>query len=258
MDWKDNGEYDYLTEDLTRGLIGGLKLATYRYEKIKFIEPSILLNIDLSDYSKYVDIYLDARILRVTVNEKKEKRNSENIYIRTITVEVEYEYIRSSNHEVISRSKVNLYKIRESEFTGHIITDIINNIILSPSDRSLAKRAVESIRDKIYKDFMAKTIREKRTIINNSNISPSFNEAVNLVKHKKYYDALIIFYNIYKQTSNINAGYNAVILLQANYQFTEALELAIELENNIAVNRLSSRFNIKREIENINKIIHEL
>jgi len=265
LSWENTGEYDYLDDDLTNGLIIGIQ----RIKKIHFIHPSTLANIDVSDYWKFVDICLHAEILNVTTHETTREdafetngKKKTNI-TRTATIDVKYDYIRTVDGAILARSKktVSSSITYEKELEYKTWLDFALNLAYTVPEQKnrtfeqIAKNAADSIKNVIAYDFIFYTTREKRKIIEMSYRYQNFKKPEKLVRQKKYSEALTLYKNIYEQTNNVNAGYNAVLLLQAEGQFEEALKLSEEIKENILKNRLNSNFNIDEEIEKIKMII---
>ena len=265
--WRNNGMYDYLSDDLTNGLITGIQ----RIKNINFIDPSILTNIDTSDYYKFVDICLYAEIVNVTTHEGSsedtfETNGKKKTYItRTAAVNVKYDYIRTTDGTILASSnKIVSYSTSfENNKSYSSMADFATNIAIdatllkSRTFEQIAKNAADSIKNVIPYDFIFYTTKEKKNIIELSYKYKNYKKPEKLVRQKKYSEALSSYKNIYEQTNNVIAGYNAVLLLQAEGQFTEALKLSEELKENISKNRLGTPFNIDYEIANIKMIINK-
>ncbi|GHV90704.1 hypothetical protein AGMMS50268_12070 [Spirochaetia bacterium] len=85
-----------------------------------------------------------------------------------------------------------------------------------------------------------------------------FDEAKKMVKREKYFEALVLYKNIYEETGSVVAGYNTALLLEANDQFNDALALLEELDEKIVKTGLNSPPFIKNEIKVLKALIGDL
>jgi tetratricopeptide (TPR) repeat protein len=259
LDWKNNGDYNYLANALTQSLIFGVK----QVKKYEYLSPYLLRNMDKDNYWKIVDVYIEAEILNVSKQDKYESikesddEKPKSYTIRTVTVNVRYKYIRAKDNEVIgdfNRIGFSSNRFRNTIidliFTGHFGIEGIYK-----SEETMAKDIVSTFHKMMDKDLRPFKITETKVLFENVNNNPDFKIANAFVKQKKYSEAITVYKKAYEETGDIYACYNAVILLQANNQLIEALELAEILNEYISRNRLSSRFNILREIEFLKEII---
>jgi hypothetical protein len=245
-----NKKYDYLSNDVSIALNTGILEAN----NLELIDPSILRNIDKSDYWKYTDIFIDAIILNVTMksNTNKEKTT------RTVKVNVLYKYIRA-----IDNKELGIFnKTEQSSITfgdsGILLLDLAVDIFAKGrSYEELAKSAIEKFASSMNNELNSYTTTEKRKIAKSTSKNPMFNEAKKFVEQKEYFEALILYKSIYEQTGSAVAGYNAALLLEENNQFTEALELLEKLNKGILVTGKNSPEFIKKEIEQLRFILSE-
>jgi hypothetical protein len=265
LEWKNNGRYSYLANDLTRVLINGVK----RAKANNFIDPVILRNIDKSDYWEYVDVYIDCEIIYVTTDDKIElkeekdgdKTKTKRYITRTVTVNIEYKYICALDERILGRfnktekaSETFNDSARSSKWWTELLLDIF--VPKGPSTEKLSRTAVQRFRF-MNNELNPYTTAEERRIVESKNKEPVFREAKKLVRQKNYFEALILYKNIYEKTESITAGYNMALLLQANNQFIDALALLEELNEKILSIGIRSPQFIKKEIQRLELILDE-
>jgi tetratricopeptide (TPR) repeat protein len=235
LEWKDNGRYNYLARELTRELTRGVR----RSGIYTFINPAILRNIDKQDYGEYVDVYLDCEITNVTIDDKYEeeevkdgdKTKTKRIINRTATVYITYNYISAINGKVLGSFNKKTQASRKSNNSGNAIINFIDYISLS---NSLAKEAVGRFSWGMYNELNPHITKERKNILKSTSRDPVFKEAEKLVRRKKYNDAVIIYRRLYEETGSVVACYNMAILLEANNQYIEALELLEKVDERLA------------------------
>jgi hypothetical protein len=267
VEWKNNGSYDYLANNLTRILATGIK----RIKAYTFVEPSVLIDIGESGYWEYFDVYIDCEIINVTAHDKteiKEEKNGDETktkeYVtRTVTVDIVYKYIRAIDGGILgnfNKTAQSSYTFDDSARSSKWWVELLLNIFLpkGPSEEKLAKSAIQKFSYGMRNELIPYMAKEKREILESTNKNPAFKEARKLVRQKKYFEALIIYKDLYKQTGSFIAGYNTALMLEANNQFTEALVLLEELDEKILKNGINSPPFIKTEIEKLKSIINEL
>jgi hypothetical protein len=267
LEWKDNGRYSYLANDLTRALISGVKKAkTYN-----LVEPLILKDIEKSGYWEYVDVYIDCEIISITtqdetdrIEEKDDDDNKTKKYVtRTTTVNIEYEYISAIDEKVLgtfNKTSRASERFVVSSGASKSFGELLLNMLFSqgPSPRRLSKTAVLKFSFMMNNELNPYTTKEERQIAESKNKDQVFKNAKKLVKQKNYFEALMLYKNIYKETGSVVAGYNMALLLQANNQFIDALALLEELDKKISKTNTKSPPFLIKETERLKVIINEL
>ncbi|MDR0473519.1 MAG: hypothetical protein LBH43_07615 [Treponema sp.] len=267
LEWKDNGRYDYLANDLTKVLISGVKKAkTYN-----FIEPAILRNTEKSDYWKYVDVYIDCKINNIDTHDKTEikeekegeKTKTKKYVTRTATVIIEYKYITAIDEKVLgnfNKTAQASETFEESARSSKWWAELLLNIFIpqGPSSEKLSKSAVQRFSSMMNNELNPYTTTEEREIAESVNKEPIYKDAKKLVRQKKYIEALLLYKKIYEEAGSIVAGYNTALLLQANNQFTDALALLEELDDKLSRISINSPPFIKKEMERLKIIINEI
>ena len=81
-------------------------------------------------------------------------------------------------------------------------------------------------------------------------------EAVQFVRQRNYTEALDIYKNIYQQDGGAFAGYNTAVLLQANDNFTDALNLLEDFTGEMEKSGKKNPPFIRREMNRIEGYIN--
>jgi hypothetical protein len=267
LERNNTGKYNYLANDLTQSLIAGVK----RVKAYSFIEPLILKDIEESSYCEYVDVYIICEIIDVTSHDETEikeekdgdKTTTRKYVTRTVTVNIEYKYIRAIDVEILgsfNKTATASATFDDSERSSKWWWNLLLNIFIpkSPSVEKLAKSAAQKFSSSIYNEIVPYTTAEERKIVESTSKNPMFKEAKKLVRQKNYFEALIIYKDIYEQTGSLIAGYNMALLLEANNQFADALALLEEISKKILKSGINTPPFIKAEREKIQSIIDEL
>jgi hypothetical protein len=267
LEWKDNGEYDYLANDLTKTLISGVK----RIKTYKFVEPSDLKNIRKSSYWEYVDVFIEGEIIDVVTHNETEireekdgdKTKTKEYATKTVTVTIDYKYFRAIDDKILgsftktAQSKTTFdNSSRSSKWWAELLLNIF--IPKGKSTTELAKSAIRQFSSDMRNELSPYKITEKRRIRESISKDPSFKEANRHIGRKNYFEALTIYKNIYEQTGSIVAGYNMALLLEANNQFLDALDLLEKLDDNISKSGINSPPFIEDEMEKVKLIIDDL
>ena len=265
FEWNSTWEYQYLSGCVTSALIDGI-----RRGRINFVNPYLSQNIYQRNYAKYADVYITGRITNVRANSETELIEEKILgnevvrryrTSRTVTVDIEYSYIRSANNE-------RLGTFRKDEISTHTFEHPERRNNRTRRERlpfifrqrgSLTERIAESAILK-FSDTMAQelgpwTTTERRNIRGTGN-DPRSAEAKQLVRQRQYGNALDLYSGIYGQTGLVPAGYNAAILLQATNKFPDALELLFDLQRRTAESGKSIPFYVRREITKISDFIY--
>ena len=268
LTWKNDGSYGYLANDLTRTLTNGIK----QNKTYQFVEPSKLRNIDKSGYWEHIDVFIEGTILSVStddetdIREEKDgdKTTTKEYVIRTVTVTFEYKYFRATDNVQLGsfvKSAKDEKTFDNSSRSSKWWEELLLDIFLprkGPSETDLAKSAIRQFSPNMSIEVNPYKTTEKRKIAKSTNKDPIFKEAEKQTKRKNYFEALMLYKNIYEQTGSITAGYNMALLLEANNQFPEALALLEEIDSNISKTGINSPPVIKEEMEKLKVIINDL
>jgi hypothetical protein len=266
LEWNETGRYRHLENAVTRALTNGIKRAGI----FTFVDPAILRGVDIADYWDYVDVYITGQITNVTSDDKRETKEENNgdktetkIYItRTATVDIEYKYIRAINNEILRvLKKTEKHSVtfddyrRAKKWWANLLLDIL--VPKGPSSERVAEDAIAKFSRDMIREIAPWTGTEEKRIEKSTNKDKRFKEAQKLVRQKRYFFALVLYKSIYEETGSVVAGYNMALLLQANGQFKDALELLENLDEKILKTGINTPPFIKNEIENIKKLLDE-
>jgi len=273
LEWKTLGAYNYLAKNLTKSLITGVRRAN-RANSLNFIDPEVIRNVDRNEYWKYVDVILEAGILDVSTKDisyvtEEDNKISRLMIERTVQVNIVYKYIRTKDNIVIGEFERNAFhSISFQDALDNVFDNVFDfvlngTLVINPStyrrsSKALSIQAVKNFHTLMGKDIYSYTINYRKTFLDNTKNNYLLQGVRELVRRKNYYEALVLIKKIYETTDDIVIGYNTVLLLEANNQFHEALALAEEIDEKIRTNRMNSPFNIKKEIDEIKKIINIL
>ena len=255
--------YSYLSSCVTSALIHGMKNGT-----INFVDPQVLENVQEKDYAQYVDLYVSGRITNVVSDDTTETREENNkgsmiriiVSDRTVTIDIEYSYIRAANHEVIGVFK-------KSETSSNTFRRFTERNVRRPwrsrglffrrgswSER-VAESAISKFSGTMVQELGPWETKEKRNIKGSTGRDPDLKAAKMFVRQNNYNEALGIYNNLYEQTGSVTAGYNTAILLQANEDFPKALGLLLTLDNAVSASGEKTPSYVKKEIEKVKNII---
>jgi hypothetical protein len=181
---------------------------------------------------------------------------------RTVTVNIDYQYIRAIDNTVLGRFNKNTSSSESfEESQPKLFADVLLEIFIlkEASVKTLAKHALKDFSNDAGKELGTWTSIENREIVVNAEKSNDLGKAKMLVAWKKYSDAQLLYKKVYEETGNLAAGYNAAILMEANGQFIEALALLEELQEKLSKGRLrSAPPPVKNEITRLSKLIEDL
>lgn len=267
LEWNAAGDHAYLASEATKALSVGIKKAgMYTY-----VDPSVLKDADPSRYWEYVDVYVTGGIRNVASYDRYETRietyddktERKEYVVRTVTVDIAYTYIRAIDSAILG-----VFHKAERESVSFDNTDRSSNwfvnfllAIVAPRgtpSAKIARSAIKKFSNGMNREIIPWTTVEKRRVEEHTRKDPAFKEAQRLVKRKKYFEALVLYKNIYENTGSIVAGYNAALLLEANGQFGDALALLEALNDGIVETGVNGPPYIRDEIENVKKIMNEL
>lgn len=278
FEWSGAGEYAHIASRVTSALLSGLERG-----RITVVDPYSLENVYPQNYGRHVDAYITGRIINIGSYDYVESREEAgsrgqmetiSIVTRTVTVDIEYSYIRSVNREVLGY-------FRKSATSSDYFTRLRNwndtrtqygqqRQRMRRTQRasrgyrqrddwtdSIALSAIARFPDTMSHELGPWTTTEKRSIRGHTGSEPGLAEARKLVRLGQYGRALDLYSEVYGQTGNVLAGYNMALLLEANEQFAEALALLERLDKTAAESGKKSPAFIRKEIVKMAKFISE-
>jgi len=265
LEWNKTGIYTNLADDVTRSLTNGIK----RSRKFTFFNPAVLRDLDEREYCEYVDVYITGKIMKVDTDNKHETREekdgdktTEKTYTtRTVTVDIEYKYIRAINNEVLgvfNKTEKHSSTFKEPEGVELLVNFLFEIFTQGEySTDSIARSAIGNFSYTMTAELFPWTGTEEKRIQKSTSKDKRFKEAQKLVRQKQYSSALLMYKNIFEETGSVVAGYNTALLLQANGQFIDALELLENLNENLLKKDINSPRFLRDEIEKLKKLINE-
>jgi len=264
LEWQNIRYLDY-GSDVTQALLAGLK----RAKRYTVVDPYKLGRIDRSQYRNYVDVFLIGTITNVatessteTVKEKDgDKTVEKRITTVKATVSIQYSYFNAANETILGTFTKTEVNSIVSDRTGRRTREqprIAGTIRTGRRYNRVVRSAIEKFSYTMNNELVPWTNFEKRKLImEKKNGDQYMIEAQKLVKKGNRPDALIIYRRTYAQTDNINAGYNAALLLEAGGHFVEALAILKELEGKANTSNFKSPLLIKTEIVRVWNLIEK-
>jgi len=259
FEWDSSLRHENLSDNVTNALVFGIKLGD-----IAYIDSSVLKNVGEHLYFNYVDVYIKGRIVNIFYNDRFESRQESRhsdiitttIITRTVTVDIEYSYIRAYNNEVLgyfnksATDSASYYRTnRNMQFQGYNTHPQSQNMYHSMPNRqgrgggsrgyrlpdswtdNIAASAVTQFSYSMNQELGMWTSPEKRAIKGRHiGSAPGMTEARRLVGIRYYGRATDIYTQIFEDTGDIRAGYNLAVLLQLDEQYTKALELLKQIQ----------------------------
>ena len=278
FEWSGGGRNEQLSRRVTDALISGI-----RRGRIEYVAPQVLENVSPLNYWKYADVFISGRIINAWTsrsNSTKEENywnyftnKNETVTKRVITitttVEIEYSYIRSADSAVLGyfrKSETDSDTFEQSrDRNGYRDPDSGRRENSQRGfrqgrgvDIGTAETAIAKFTHTMEHELGPFTTVEKRNIRNA--MAPGnerrVTEANAFIREERYDEALILYYEIYKQNGGAAAGYNTAILLAANKKYAEALELLNKINKRNEDSGKRSPSFIKREIEKLTGFIN--
>ena len=282
----------YVTAALTKGIENSLVRGNISFVDPGAMEDTLTLaDIPDRDLWQYADAYLTGRIIDITFNISTVAPANQNIYTNTGTaiVYIEYSYIRARDGKILKTfskessfsDSINIARDRRyfgsrsnarrrdqqrqrSEWydMGQFDHDRRqqwfpdNSVLrLGPWEDRLVRSAIERFSLGMYQELSPWSSTEERKLQKRAGDNPVLNEVKSLVKMHRYDQALQIYQEIYKQNSNVYAGYNNAVLLAANGKYSEALELLEDINKMMKESGQRIPRVIRKEIQRIAAII---
>ena len=295
FEWNCKKGYERLSRSATSALMNGV-----RKGKLDLVDPQVLQNVNEEDYWRHADAYISGSIKNVRVNSHTETREEvwgtetvrRNITNWTAVVEIEYNYIRSINGELLGR-------IRKSESGSAVSDDYRYGDTIRSANReagritdrytdreagrntgrnadrearraersrgaylrsgsraeSVAEIAIAKFSNTMSRELGPWTTTERRNVKRDKENAGLLAEAKNFIRQGKYSEALGIYSVVYEQTGGVLAGYNTAVLLQANKKFYDALDLLEALQDRITETGKNSPPYLKKEIKKLSGFV---
>ena len=249
--WNDERLARNVTSALTLGIRNGI-----RRGNIDFINPQVLRNVSPQSYWMHVDVYIIGSIIDVTSHSQIETREitrwgetrTANIITRTVYVTIDYSYIRSTDNEVLGYFKKTEQSstIHEEFRNQHTRPPPSYNTssrrgggsgnmrgrggrrdtIREPWEYNIAESAIIQFAGTMTQELGPWSSFERRNIRRITGNNTFAAQAKRLVRQGRYQEALEIYQTLYEENGSLATGYNtAILLIGANRQFVDALEL---------------------------------
>ena len=166
---------------------------------------------------------------------------------RTVTVDIEYSYIRASNNKVVGffKKSATSYDTADQTITSYIPVNWTD---------SIAANAIGKFSHTMSRELGSWVTTEERTL-RGSFDDPTLTEANKMIQRQYYGRAYELYSETYNRSDNINAGFNLAIMLQFDGKYSEALELLEEIQGRILASGKRVPNYISREIGKLSKFI---
>jgi len=297
FEWGSVRGNPYLAACVTAALLNGL-----RRGNIDTVDPYMVDQKKVWNYSQYADVYITGRITNINTYDQAETKNEvvetsdhririQEVITRTAVVYIEYSYIRSVDNKTLGNFKKSETARTSFEQTryerqninrpggGNREPEINRDPYRNPNSgaprrgttgrtrgvfpqrwtwqESLAETAIARFSDTMYQELGPWATTENRNIKRKTGNDQLADEAKSLIEQNRYDEALALYKTIYEQNDNIFAGYNAAILLVANEQFADALELLEHLRGQKLKEGKTVPSFIKKEIKKTTEILND-
>jgi hypothetical protein len=251
FEWNTVRAYAYVASYVTSAFFYGIRMG-----KISAVDPYAAETLYGRNFWRYADVYITGRVTNVRSYSNSETREITNnrgekiimtVITGTVYVDIEYAYVRSVNNEMLGRftktatSSEDFEFERERDQNRHPGQQPPN----TPRQRGVrpelawsqrnTEAAVLNFADTMYQELGPWTGTEKRRLKRGgAGNNPQVTEAGQLVRQNNYAGALEIYNDIYERTGSVFFGYNTAVLLEANENYTEALNLLKALNKRIS------------------------
>ncbi|MCL2804549.1 MAG: hypothetical protein FWD26_01235 [Treponema sp.] len=255
FEWDSTDEYAHLAKYVTAALVYDVSRGN-----ITYAHPAEMQHISPLEYWRYADVYITGKITSINVSEHtiSKEDNTRLIITRSVVVDIEYTYVRAKNNEILGHFQKSASHTSTTErFVFSSGNTVTRNRNLDTRDRhfdarnrhhnsrrreniyiwlhdswtvSIAATAIRKFSNTMNQEIGTWTTTEKRTLKGNSG---NLAQAKRMIRHRYFGGAFEIYSNMYKETGNINAGYNLALLLQFDDQYEQALELLEKIQKNI-------------------------
>jgi len=269
FEWNRNRGYPRLAANVTSALVNGI-----RKENLNYVSPHVLEHLSVHDYRNHVDVYITGRIINVGVSDnvqtREENRYNETVTMtnttRSVTVEIEYTYIRAVNQEILGYFRKSETRSASSGYTRHAYPPQRPNRVTrgdrqeprhDPWTNSIAASAIAQFSNTMSQELSPWTSTERRFLRGRSAGGDSaMTEAKRMIRQTYYGRAFDMYTEIFERTGNFSAGFNLAVLLQLDEQFPAALALLEELRKRSAASGRRTPGFIAREINRITEFIN--
>jgi hypothetical protein len=273
FEWNTIRTYAHVANRTTSAFYYGL-----RRGKISVVDPYEAEKTYGRNFWRYADVYITGRVNNVRSSSNSETREIidrgetkiRTAVTTTISVDIEYAYVRSVNNEVLGRFTRTATSQGTHEFDrepdrrpGQPPNNFRQGGTRSGETRTggprregawsleVAEAVVLRFADIIQQEIGPWTATEKKSIKRGTGNNQQVTEAGKLIRQNNYAGALEIYNDIYEQTGSVFLGYNTAVLLEANENYTEALNLLKALNRRITDSGKTAPSFIKNEINKI-------
>jgi len=293
--------FEHISAYVTSALTNGIRNNMLRGNMV-FVEPQTLANVPQQNFWQYVDVFITGRITDIqhqfSIRQSRRAGVGNEPIITdtvtfTITVYIEYSYIRARDGEVLGTFRKSETVIDTANFArnrhgtgnwnhfdhwnrprghGHIpgwhdpwqqnqgrrgrghFADYFPP--RGSRAETLLKSAISRFSRTMDREIAPWVTTEERNLRRRTGNEPMLDEARRLVRMGRYDQALRIYQEIHEQNGNISIGFNKAILLAANEKFTEALELLEALHQGLLVSGQTTPRFIRREIQRMAEFVN--
>jgi hypothetical protein len=161
------------------------------------------------------------------------------------------------------------YRVISTETGGVLATKTLHGqveqVVAAADRRSLSSseilgcQAIDQVIPAMAKQLAPYKVLETRTLMKDKTKNPEFERALNFLKGKMYDKAYEIFTQIYKQSENISAGYNAAIMKEAmgdlEGAYNEMTAIATKTADSNAIREVSR---LKNSVEEQKKALSQM
>jgi hypothetical protein len=194
------------------------------------IDSSSLNGYSRNEWSTIVDAYIETRVGEISSSDTREPYKTTDAkgnsitrirYIRTVKLQFAYQFVKTSNNQI--------FKV--SDISGST-SDSNSDRASLDSPQTLAHEIIYSQLKNIQREIAPWQSIEKVAIQKDPTKDKRLKNAQQLVKDKRYQQALEIYIYVYEGNENLIAGYNAALLMQALGKLEDAINLLEKIIKN--------------------------
>jgi tetratricopeptide (TPR) repeat protein len=234
-------------------------------ENIKKSKNYVLIDSSFLTDVIGVDAYIKGRIIDIATeddHETREIKSGEKTKLEitsryTVKIIFEYSYIRTSDQKVLAAIRKTGEKTETDTKTISGLLSVVSIALSEPAAVKIAKGIVRSELHDMRREIEPWTSAEERYIEKSKNNYEEERIAKKYIKEKKYSEALNIYAELYKKTGSVTAAYNTAILLEAQGNYNEPLELLQTIKKQLENRGMEIPYFVEREIEYLQKMIIE-